>query len=86
MYLDPEGIARVCRWEGDAEEAGVPKWTVVLERYRDDLDDPVSALRAFGRRIERLPELMRELGVDDDIIEHQVHTIQQHARELTTLR
>ena len=26
MYLDPEGIARVCRWEGNAEQAGNPDW------------------------------------------------------------
>jgi serine/threonine-protein kinase HipA len=85
MYLDPEGIARVCRWDGNAEEGGVPNWAVVVERYRDHLEDPVPALRDFGRQIERLPELMRELGVDDDIIEHQARGSEQHARALLTL-
>jgi hypothetical protein len=85
MYLDPEGIARVCRWEGDAEEGGVPNWAVIVARYRDYLDDPVPALRAFGKEIERLPETMREYGVDDDIIEHQARSIEQHARALMRL-
>jgi serine/threonine-protein kinase HipA len=85
MYLDPEGIARVCRWDGNAEEGGVPNWEVVVQRYRDHLEDPVPALRDFGRQIERLPELMRELGVDDDIIEHQAGGIEQHARALMKL-
>lgn len=85
MYLDPEGIARVCRWDGDAEEGGAPNWAVVVERYRDRLEDPVPELRDFGRHIERLPVLMREVGVDDDIIEHQARRIEQHARALMEL-
>lgn len=85
MYLDPEGIARVCRWDGDAEEAGVPNWAVVVARYREHLEDPVPALGDFGRRIERLPEVMREFSVDEDIIEHQARGIEQHARELVRL-
>src|SRR5690606_22414304 len=71
MCLDPEGIARVCRWDSGAEEGGVPNWAVVLERYGEHLHDPVRALRDFGRQIERLPDLMQECGVDEDIIEHQ---------------
>jgi serine/threonine-protein kinase HipA len=85
MYLDPEGIARVCRWDGDAEEGGMPNWTVVIERYREHLNDPVPTFRDFGSRIERLPDLMRRFSVDDDIIEHQARTIEQHARELMRL-
>jgi serine/threonine-protein kinase HipA len=85
MYMDPEGIARVCRWDGDAEEGGVPNWAIVLARYRDHLDDPVPVLRDFGRQIERLPHVMRECGVDEDVIEHQAQAIEQHARELMRL-
>lgn len=85
MYLDPEGIARVCRWDGDAEEGGIPNWAVVVERYRDRLEDPFPALRELGRRIERLPDLMREFGVDDDIIEYQARGIEQNARGLMRL-
>lgn len=80
-----EGIARVCRWDGDAEESGVPDWTVVVARYRDHLDDPVPVLCDFGRQIERLPDVMRECGVDEDIIEHQAQSIERHARVLMKL-
>ncbi|HWM27136.1 MAG TPA: HipA domain-containing protein [Woeseiaceae bacterium] len=85
MYLDPEGIPRVCRWDGDAEEGGVPNWVVVIERYREQLDDHIPVLCDFGRRIERLPEVMRELGVDEDIIEHHARGIEQHAHALMRL-
>ena len=85
MYLDPEGIARLCRWDGDAEQAGNPIWTSVIERYHDHLGDAAIALREFGELIARLPTTMRECGVDDDIIEHRARAIDEHAKQLLTL-
>lgn len=85
MYLDPEGIARVCRWEGDAETAGTPEWARVLERFQNYLPDGKTALRLFGKMIERLPEILRQAHVDDEIIEHQLPAINAHTRQLLTL-
>ncbi len=85
MYLDPEGIARVCRWEGDAETAGTPEWAKVLERLEADLPRGKAALREFGKHIEALPDVLRQAGVDDDIIEHRHHAIGDHARQLQAL-
>ncbi len=85
MYLDPEGIARVCRWEGNAEQAGHPEWAAVLSRLQEYLPDAQEHLRQFGNEIERLPETMRQAGVDDDIIENRAPSTQQHARQLQTL-
>lgn len=85
MYLDPEGIARVCRWDGDAERAGIPDWALVLARYREHLEDPERQLREFGQQILRLADTMRSAGIDDDIIEHQARSIDQHADQLLRL-
>jgi len=85
MYLDPEGIARACRWDGDAEQAGSPIWRTVIERYQDHLDDAATELRHFGELVAKLPTTMRECGVDDDIIEHRARAIDAHAQQLLTL-
>ncbi|MES9856609.1 MAG: HipA domain-containing protein [Sedimenticola sp.] len=87
MYLDPEGISRMCRWQGDAEIAGTPQWKNVLIRLSEFID--VTALRAellsFGRQIEQLETFMREAGVDDDIIEQRRMAIKEHSRQLLAL-
>jgi len=85
MYLDPEGIARVCRWEGSTEQAGNPVWGAVLSRLREYLPEGEGHLRQFGLEIERLPETMRQAGVDDDITENRARSIQQHALQLLAL-
>lgn len=85
MYLDPEGIARVCRWEGDAEKAGDPEWARVLVRYQTHLGDAKYILRRFGETVARLPEFMKKHGVDDAIIEHRLKSIENHSRQLLAL-
>ncbi len=85
MYLDPEGIPRVCRWEGDAEQAGNPDWKAVVARYREHHEQLEIELRNFGQLLERLPDIMRECSVDDDIIEHRMRAIAAHTRQLLTL-
>jgi serine/threonine-protein kinase HipA len=85
MYLDPEGIARVCRWEGEVEQAGNPEWGRVLASYQDHLDDAKSALRKFAKKVVRLPDIMKQHGVDDEIIEHRLKSIESHSRQLLAL-
>jgi len=85
MYLDPEGIARVCRWSGAAETAGEPEWAIVIERYADKQEFLRDALRDFGGSVERLPDIMRDCGVDDDIIEQRNRSIETHAHKLKDL-
>jgi serine/threonine-protein kinase HipA len=85
MYLDPEGIARVCRWEGETERGGSPEWGKVLELYGHHLDDAKSALRQFGSTIKQLPSVMSSMGVDEDIIENRMPYIEQNARQLIKL-
>ena len=85
MYLDPEGIARDCRWEGDAEQAGIPEWGLVLDRYQAHLPDVKPILRRFGEVVARLPEIMKQHGADDKIIEHRLISIENHSRQLLAL-
>lgn len=86
MYLDPEGIARACRWSGKAETAGDPEWGAVVELFPGKEETLRTALRGFGRQLQRLPDIMRESGVDDDIIERCDLSIQAHSRQLLALR
>ena len=85
MYLDPEGIARVCRWSGEAETAGEPDWGKVVELFPGRHKTLRAALRNFGRRVQQLPDIMRDSGVDDDIIEQRSRSIRKHARRLLSL-
>jgi len=85
MYLDPEGIARVCRWSGRTEQAGHPDWRVVIALFPDHAARLTERLRRFGRVLERLPETLRTCGVDDDIIENRLHAIERHSKQLMEL-
>jgi serine/threonine-protein kinase HipA len=85
MYLDPEGIARVCRWHADIEHAGHPDWQQVINLFPGHLDLLTERLRQFGHAIERLADTMRACGVDDDIIEQRNRAIDRHARQLLAL-
>ncbi|MFK7958366.1 MAG: type II toxin-antitoxin system HipA family toxin [Lysobacterales bacterium] len=85
MYLDPEGIARVCRWEGDAEHAGNPEWAAVVKRFPKYQLEFATQLRTFGDTLQRLPEVMHTCGVDDDIIDHRLLAIDDHAKQLRAL-
>lgn len=72
MFLDPEGIPRSSRWAGDLEPApGRPAWGKVAESL-SSLVDAVKLRRRLAQDAEavaRLPETMRECGVEDEIIE-----------------
>lgn len=85
MYLDPEGIARVCRWSGDTEIAGSPEWARVIELFPDVKGSLRQALRDFGQQLERLADIMRDCGVDDDIVEQRGRSIETHSRQLKQL-
>lgn len=63
MVLDPQGIARVCRWRG---ESGLPSWTEVIRTLAPlglDPDAARSRLRELRSAIESMPQLMKDEGV-----------------------
>jgi len=85
MYLDPEGIARVCRWNADIEQAGDPDWAGVIQLFPDYKERLQIELRGFGTQLQRLPETMQSCGVDDDIIERCTPYAARHAKRLLEL-
>lgn len=85
MYLDPEGIARVCRWSDDLESAGDPEWARIIELFPDREEQLRGELRNFGQTLVRLPDIMHDCGVDDDIVEFRIRSIESHSHRLLAL-
>jgi len=70
MFLDPEGIGRLSRWE-DELPGDQPHWAVVCENIGDILD-PVETrtwLADLSEGVRRLPDTMGNCCVDDEIIQ-----------------
>jgi len=72
MFLDPDGIPRSSRWERELEPAvGRPAWGKIAEALAP-LFEPKELRELLARDAEavrRLPETMRECGVEDNVIE-----------------
>ena len=60
MFLDPEGIGRVSRWE-DEEPGRQPDWRAVIEKFEDILP-PADAMTVVGRI---RGEMVRHLPASD---------------------
>ena len=87
MFLDPEGIGRVSRWQ-DERPGDQPQWATICEKLENILD-PVETrtwLSGLGEDVERLPETMLACHVDDDIIQRLAGWISEVATGLTETR
>ncbi|MBP8162193.1 MAG: HipA domain-containing protein [Propionivibrio sp.] len=72
MYLDRELIVRSCRWRA-GDQRDVTNLNDIVERLsiRDAEKQAVSdGLRSFAAAVGSLPQIMRDCGVDEEIIEH----------------
>jgi len=70
MFLDPEGIGRVSRWE-DERPGSQPLWARICEKL-GQIIDPLQTrnwLADLAVVIQQLPDIMAECGVEDDIIQ-----------------
>lgn len=70
MFLDPEGIGRVSRWE-DEQPGNQPEWAVICEKLKNFVN-PIETrtwLAGLGEDVKRLPETMQNCHVDDVIIQ-----------------
>jgi hypothetical protein len=66
MFLDDQGIPRMCRWTG-AEYGGIPEWGKVANLLKDlhvDTKQLRTELAGFAETIIKLPEIMEHCGVD----------------------
>lgn len=87
MFLDPEGIGRVSRWE-DERPGSQPDWGAVCEKLKTFMP-PVetrSWLADLSQEIGRLPEVMQKQKVDDDIIQRLSGWIDEVATGLSQAR
>ena len=85
MFLDPEGIARSSRWGDDLEpKIGRPLWGKIAESLAPRVE--AKKLRALLARdaepVERLPETLRECGVEDHVIEKVARRCAEIAEDL----
>lgn len=88
MYLDPEMIARVCRWYHPQTRKELTVWGDVIDAI--DLEPTERAhiraeMAAFAIALEEVSDVMRDVGVDDDIIEHLQAAISEQVRQLRDL-
>lgn len=70
MFLDPEGISRVSRWENE-RPGSQPDWGNISEKLADVMppEETRKWLAQLAKPVKKLPEIMQECQVDDEIIE-----------------
>lgn len=89
MYLDPEGIARACRWYHPETKIEINEWADVIEAMEipaDENERVKKALKQFGEQIKTLHSLMLDCGVDHDIAGYLKPAIETQIDQLTGLR
>jgi serine/threonine-protein kinase HipA len=87
MFLDPEGIGRVSRWENE-RPGNQPEWGIICEKF-EDLLAPIETrvwLADLGEDVKRLAETMSECHVDEDIIQRLAGWIDEVAAALGEIR
>lgn len=89
MFLDPEGIPRSSRWEGELEPViGRPAWGKVAESLRPHLDprETRDFLAGHADAVEGLPETMEECGVEKQVIDGVARRCTEVAADLREAR
>jgi hypothetical protein len=87
MFLDPEGIGRVSRWE-DERPGNQPEWAIICEKFKN-LMAPIETriwLANLAEGVKQLPEIMQECHVDDEIIQRLTGWISEVAAGLVETR
>ena len=89
MYLDPEGITRSARWYHTETRKELRRWEDVLGHLAlpdTERTQVVEALVSLGEQLEFLPDCMREMRVDDDIVDFVLPDIAAQRAQLLALR
>ena len=89
MYLDPEGITRAARWYHLETKKELTRWADIVAHLRLDRQEHqrlIEALVPFGEQLGTLADLMREAGVDEDIVEFVTPSIAAQRKQLLELR
>jgi serine/threonine-protein kinase HipA len=88
MYLDPELIPRALRWYRPDTRMELTDWADVLAALPVSAGERLmlaQALGGFAAQVERLPDIMDLHGVDSDIIEFLIPSIDTQVRQLKAL-
>jgi len=83
MFLDPEGIGRVSRW--DKERPGwQPEWAAICEDLKEILDPAETRkwLAGLSDKVSALPDVMRKCQVEEVIIQRLNKRIEDVAKGL----
>jgi len=89
MYLDPEGITRASRWYHPDSGKELQRWEDILPHLAlpaSERQRLVEALVRFGEQLATLPDCMREVGVDADIVDFVMPSIAAQRTQLLALR
>lgn len=89
MYIDPQVVPRTLRWYRPDTRVELMDWADVLAALPVAVDERrtlAAALARFATQIERLPDVMDTQGVDHDIIEFLVPSIDTQVRQLKALQ
>lgn len=89
MYLDPQVVPRTLRWYRPDTRVELTEWADVLAALPvpdDERRALARGLSRFAAQIERLPDIMEAQGVDDDIVEFLLRSIDTQTRQLKALQ
>jgi serine/threonine-protein kinase HipA len=89
MYLDPEGITRAARWYHLETNKELQRWEDILAHLAlptPEHQQLVESLVRFGEQMAALPECMREMEVDGDIVDFVTPSIEAQRAQLSALR
>jgi serine/threonine-protein kinase HipA len=89
MYLDPEGITRASRWYHPQTGKELQRWEDILAHLTlpaSEHEQLVEAMARFGERLGGLQDCMREVGVDEDIVDFLGPSIEKQRTQLLALR
>lgn len=89
MYLDPEGIVRASRWYHPETGKELQHWQDILLHLalpEAEHVQLVDTLVRFGEQLGGLQDCMREVGVDEDIVDFLGPSIDKQRTQLLALR
>jgi len=83
MFLDPEGISRVSRWENE-RPGGQPEWATICENLKDILDPKETRewLAGLSGQVLALPDLMKQCRVEEGVMQMLFRRIKDVANAL----
>ena len=83
MFLDPEGIGRVSRWDNE-RPGGQPEWATICENLKDILDPKETRewLAGLSSQVLALPDLMQQCRVEEGVMQMLFRRIKDVAKAL----